>query len=158
MTVIAATLTQMACDSMMSDNVVDFPSPKIYRHRGSLYGGAGNCDSLALFWEWLFDGRRKKKPCAPNELTELEDFTVMELCSDGLFIWGRQFLRMPVTRPIHAIGAGAQAAMAGLMCGKTLEEACGLACDIAPSTCARPIVVYDLVEAKKAVRRTRRAR
>jgi hypothetical protein len=157
-TVIAANLEQMACDAMFADNFVDFPSPKIRAFRGSIYGGAGDADALCLFWEWLFDGRKKKKPVAPDEMKNIGDFTVMELNENGIFVWGAQFLPMPVSRKVHAIGAGGQAAVTAMILGKTPAEACDIACDVTPSTCARPISTYDLIDAQKAARKRTVAR
>lgn len=157
MTCIAANLSQMACDSMMSNGFVDFPSPKIRAYRGSLFGGAGEVESLALFWQWLFGGR-KKKPFSPEDAKDIGDFEVMELSPQGLFLWGAQLIPVPVSRQIHAIGAGGQAAVTAMLLGKTPTEACEIACGVAPSACARPIRTYDLIDAQKEVKRRRRAR
>lgn len=156
MTTVVANLEQMACDSMISGGMVDFPSLKVHRIRKSLVGCAGDMPAISLFLDW-FQGtvaQRRKMPVPPHHMDDLGDFEILELNDTGLWLWCNSFFPIPVDRGAHAIGAGAQAAMAALICGKTPAEAAEIAVAIMPSACALPIQVFDLV----VPRGTRRGR
>lgn len=152
MTTIVANLHQMAADSLIVTNFVDFPGTKIERVGDSLLGGCGDCNSIALFMDWYRRGKPRDWPIPPEKLSEIGEFEVLELSPHGLFSWS-SFLPLRVDRGMHAVGAGGQAAMAAMLCGKTPAEAIEIACEVCPSTTMRPIHVFDLVPAKRSRRR-----
>jgi hypothetical protein len=140
-TTIAANLTSMAADSMASDGFADHPVHKIRAFGGSLYGGCGSLVGITRFFDWVERGMPKKRPKhGPGE-----DFTVLELNGNGLFIWENAYLSFHCPRPFHAIGAGAQSAITLMMHGDAPPElAVEASCDVVPSACARPVHLYHL--------------
>ena len=141
MTTIAANHESMAADSMASDGFADIPVFKVRQLDKSLFGGCGSIVGCARFFDWIARGRPKKKPKHEHG----EDFTILELNEHGLFIWENAYLPFHCPRPFHAIGAGAQAAVALMMhSGASPAEAVEMSCDVVPSACSRPIHVYQL--------------
>lgn len=141
MTTIAANTKEMACDSMISTGFVDFPGQKIYGIGDSLVGAAGDHSAISKFVAWFADGCRGKTPKMGRD----EYFEALELNRSGLWYWANSFHPILMERGFHCIGAGGQAAMAVMMAhNATPSEAVSVACDVTPSTCARPIVVHGL--------------
>ncbi len=149
MTTIAANRTEMAADSMASDNFADFPFLKIRQFGSSLYGGCGDLVGVVKFFDWVERGKPPKKPKRGGS-----SFSVMELNEHGIWIWESAFIPFFVSREYHAIGAGGQAAVALMMHkGASPSEAVEMSCDVVPSCCSRPVRVYQLADIPQSKRR-----
>lgn len=153
MTTIAADLSSMAADSMASDGFADFPVTKIKAVSGRLFGGCGSIVGITKFFAWLEQGRPRKRPKHGG----YEEFSVLELNADGLYLWDNCYTPYRVERSFHAIGAGGQAAVALMMkAGMSPGSAVDASCDVAPSACSRPVHVLRLADAQPKQRSRKR--
>jgi ATP-dependent HslUV protease subunit HslV len=105
---------------MVSDTRCTFPVPffaaKIYRAGGSLFGGAGDSVPIEKFIAW-------KRGADRPEFGEEDNFTILELDRDGLWMWDKNLVRLEVRNKFYAIGTGAQYAMGAMEAGATPAEA-----------------------------------
>jgi ATP-dependent protease HslVU (ClpYQ) peptidase subunit len=141
MTTIASDLRKICTDSSVNDGDQVWHEAKAERVGNGIYGMAGNAVDASKFMTWIRRGKRGGKPKVE------EDFCALELTPDGLFLYDEKLHPMRITQP-YAIGSGAKAARAAMVCGKTVEEAVEIACDI-DSGSRTPIQVYALTEEKK---------
>lgn len=96
-----ASLGLMVSDSSATDDDRVWSERKVFRHKGALYGFAGNVDERLLFMEWIKgDG---PAPAFTGSCLMLSD--------GGLFLYDSTTMPQKVPRGIEAIGTGAKAAM-----------------------------------------------
>lgn len=119
MTTIATDGIVMAADSRVTGDGPMYPTEKIFRIRGSLFGTAGDGFMGLALLEWLKTKRRDRK--ALYEMWDkttlgIEDADVLfiELSPKGIFLWNCWGIAEPVRRPSYAIGSGAMAAVAAM--------------------------------------------
>ena len=91
----------MVSDSSATDDDRVWSERKVFRHKGALYGFAGNVDERIEFMEWI-----KSDGPAPKF-----DGSCLMLSDSGLFLYDRSTMPQRVARGIEAIGTGAKAAM-----------------------------------------------
>lgn len=118
MTVIAAVITKaggaiVAADSLTVKGTGEkFPAPKLLRTRRGIVGAAGDDEAIQLFMDWMVHGGDVKvRPYMKKAWTWEGILVTREKIYD---FGGRQPFPDEVKRPFHAIGAGADAALAVL--------------------------------------------
>lgn len=91
----------MVSDSSATDDDRVWSERKVFRHKGALYGFAGDVDERLEFMEWI-----KNDSAAPN-------FTgsCLMLSDAGLFLYDHSTIPQKVERRMEAIGTGGKAAM-----------------------------------------------
>jgi ATP-dependent protease HslVU (ClpYQ) peptidase subunit len=125
----SATYAAMAADSRVSVGPVHFPSTKIYRIGGLLVGGAGLGVDIAAFLAWV-ENNPDFSPDSRPTMSAPDNFEAMVLCDEGIFVFEWDCVPCPVDREFHAIGTGAQAAIAAMMLRATPKRAIEIACRI----------------------------
>lgn len=117
MTTIVATKKGIYADTKCS-YTVPFKVSKIVSVGSSVFGGSGDLDDIVRFFEWRKKGGKLKD--APT----LEDgLDVLEVCKDGIFMWGKKLVRLKVDEPVYAVGSGSQYAMGAIAMGASPEQA-----------------------------------
>lgn len=120
MTTVIATL-----DGIYADTLCDYHVPfKVSKHtkiRDSVFAGAGDLDDLNKYFGWIRDGGD------PPEIGAEIGLDVLEVCSEGIFIWGKKFVRLQVKEKAYAVGSGSQYAMGALAAGCTPKQAMAIA-------------------------------
>jgi hypothetical protein len=117
MTTIVATKKGIYSDTLCSYSV-PFKVDKVVEIGKSLFGGAGDLDDICKFFEW----RRKggKKADAPT----IEDgVDILEVCADGIFIWGKKLVRLKIDQDVYAVGSGSQYATGAMEAGLPPDKA-----------------------------------
>lgn len=118
MTVIAAVLTKaggaiIAADSMVSKvSGEKFPTRKLRRVRGGVAAAAGDDEAVQVFLEWQAAGGNIKERPYMKRGWEWEGMLVTR--DKIIDFGGQQPFPDAVERPFHAIGAGADGALAVL--------------------------------------------
>lgn len=121
MTTVIATREGILSDTLCS-YVVPFAVTKIARIGNSVFGGAGDMDDLAIFFEWLRNGQ------PPDERPVFEEpLDILEVASDGIYLWGKKFVRLKIHQPVYCVGSGAHYAMGALAQGATPKQALKIA-------------------------------
>lgn len=101
------------------DNLQTYASDKLYRAGKAVFGEAGDVTSLHKFRRWALDDFPKK-----SRPTGLDDFYVLEVSADGMWLWDKNLVREAIRDDFFAIGSGAQAALYAIrVLNKTPEEA-----------------------------------
>lgn len=102
----------VAADSLITtySSLTAYRTAKLFRHNGSIYGGAGDVAAGYKFQRWVLDGMPKRERPKFHDLAE-DDFTVLELCKDGLFMWDTSIVREPVSEDVYAVGSGSKIAL-----------------------------------------------
>lgn len=112
MTTIACSLSEMAADSLVTDEYVgtgEYPSSKLHRIGDSIFGESGeNCEEIGLAVEWL---KRGQIPDERPEFSEDADFILLELSPKGIFVWGKYLFPTAVNEKTMAIGSGRKVAL-----------------------------------------------
>jgi 20S proteasome alpha/beta subunit len=119
MTTIIATRELMVSDTKC-DYHVPFRISKIFRIGDVIYGGAGSTHELERFLEWKRGG---EKPSLSGE----EEWCVLELSRDGLFMWMPSLTKVQIKSKFYAIGSGAQYAIGAMECGVEPKDAIRIA-------------------------------
>jgi hypothetical protein len=121
MTTIAAKAStgEIAADSMVSGDDSFYLVEKLRRGQESVYGGCGDWDKLLKFYNSLESGA---------DLDSDTDVTVLELRSDGIWIYESTIIPAKIKNDFWAIGTGANFAIAAMHLGLTPAEAVKLAC------------------------------
>jgi hypothetical protein len=113
-TTVLAILEQkiMASDSLITTYSVltAYRSDKLYRAGGSIFGEAGDVAAGLRFRRWAQDGMPKKDRPKFSGYSD-DDFSVLELSKEGLWMWDATMVRQKVMDPVYAIGSGARIAM-----------------------------------------------
>jgi len=134
MTTIVVTKQAIYADSMCS-YTIPFKVVKIARIGKSLFAGAGDLDDLYKFFEW----RRGNgdAPCFDDGVD------IVEVCADGIFLWGKKLVRLPMTEDVYAVGSGSTYAMGAMEMGATPQQAIEVAAKYDPQT-SSPVNVVKL--------------
>ena len=121
MTTIAAKAStgEIAADSMVSGDDSFYLVEKLRKGQESIYGGCGDWDKLLKFYNSLESGA---------DLDSDTDVTVLELRSDGIWIYESTIIPAKIKNDFWAIGTGANFAIAAMHLGLTPAEAVKLAC------------------------------
>ena len=121
MTTIAAKAStgEIAADSMVSGDDSFYLVEKLRRGENSIYGGCGDWDKLLKFYNSLESGA---------DLDSDTDVTVLELRSDGIWIYESTIIPAKIKNDFYAIGTGAGYALAAMHLGLSPAEAVKLAC------------------------------
>jgi len=141
MTTIAATAStgEIAADSMVSGDDSFYLVEKLRRGQTSIYGGCGDWDKLLKFYNSLESGA---------DLDSDTDVTVLELRSDGIWIYESTIIPAKIKNDFWAIGTGANFAIAAMHLGLTPAEAVKLAC-LYDTSSHEPIDVMTLSGRKR---------
>lgn len=125
MTTIVATKQAIYADTQCTYSV-PFNVNKIARIGDSIYAGAGDMDDLQRFFSWRRDG---------GDRPVFEDgIDIIEVCSEGIFLWGKKFVRLHVDEEVYSVGSGSQFAMGALAMGATPKQAIGVAAKLDSET------------------------
>ena len=141
MTTIAAKAStgEIAADSMVSGDDSFYLVEKLRRGQESIYGGCGDWDKLLKFYNSLESGA---------DLDSDTDVTVLELRSDGIWIYESTIIPAKIKNDFWAIGTGANFAIAAMHLGLTPAEAVKLAC-LYDTSSHEPIDVMTLSGRKR---------
>jgi hypothetical protein len=141
MTTIAARAStgEVAGDSMVSGDDSFYLVTKIRMGENSIYGGCGDWDKLLKFYNSLESGA---------DLDSDTDVTVLELRSDGIWIYESTIIPAKIKNDFWAIGTGANFAIAAMHLGLTPAEAVKLAC-LYDTSSHEPIDVMSLSGRKR---------
>jgi hypothetical protein len=141
MTTIAAKAStgEIAADSMVSGDDSFYLVEKLRRGQESIYGGCGDWDKLLKFYNSLESGA---------DLDSDTDVTVLELRSDGIWIYESTIIPAKIKNDFWAIGTGANFAIAAMHLGLTPAEAVRLAC-LYDTSSHEPIDVMSLSGRKR---------
>lgn len=129
MTVIATARYQdgsviVAADSRTSKGSVHFPAPKLRRTRTGIVAAAGDDEAVQTFLDWATHGADvKHRPHMKRAWAG--EFEGLMVTRAGIFDYSTALMPDEVKRFYHAIGSGAEAAMAVFAFG----EAQGWVCD-----------------------------
>lgn len=140
MTTVIATPKGIYADTRCS-YTVPFKVSKIVRAGLSVYAGTGDLDDVTRFFEWRRKGGKLKD--APSFVDDLD---ILEVCADGIFIWGKKLVRLKVDEVVYSFGSGSQYAMGAVAMGAGPEQAIEIAAMFDPQT-ALPI---EFVKVKKS--------
>jgi hypothetical protein len=141
MTTIAAKAStgEIAADSMVSGDDSFYLVEKLRRGQESVYGGCGDWDKLLKFYNSLESGA---------DLDSDTDVTVLELRSDGIWIYESTIIPAKIKNDFWAIGTGANFAIAAMHLGLSPAEAVKLAC-LYDTSSHEPIDVMTLSGRKR---------
>jgi hypothetical protein len=141
MTTIAARAStgEIAADSMVSGDDSFYLVKKLRKGQESIYGGCGDWDKLLKFYNSLESGA---------DLDSDTDVTVLELRSDGIWIYESTIIPAKIKNDFWAIGTGANFAIAAMHLGLTPAEAVKLAC-LYDTSSHEPIDVMSLSGRKR---------
>jgi hypothetical protein len=141
MTTIAARAStgEIAADSMVSGDDSFYLVEKLRKGQESVYGGCGDWDKLLKFYNSLESGA---------DLDSDTDVTVLELRSDGIWIYESTIIPAKIKNDFWAIGTGANFAIAAMHLGLTPAEAVKLAC-LYDTSSHEPIDVMSLSGRKR---------
>jgi hypothetical protein len=141
MTTIAARAStgEIAADSMVSGDDSFYLVEKLRKGQESIYGGCGDWDKLLKFYNSLESGA---------DLDSDTDVTVLELRSDGIWIYESTIIPAKIKNDFWAIGTGANFAIAAMHLGLTPAEAVRLAC-LYDTSSHEPIDVMSLSGRKR---------
>lgn len=121
MTTIAARFStlEIAADSMVSSDDSFYLVEKLRKGKTSIYGGCGEWDKLLKFYQTIESG---------GDLDSDTDVTILELRSDGIWIYESCIIPARIKNDFWAIGTGAGYAIAAMHLGKSPAEAVEIAC------------------------------
>jgi hypothetical protein len=126
MTTIAADLKTK---TMVSDSRATFedvgiwlPCKKMFRFDDGIVGISGDYLDEEKWLQWRRGGKKGKFPALSSE------FFALFLSRDGLYVLDDKGGQMLVERGFHAVGSGAQSALAALILGHDVETAVRTAC------------------------------
>lgn len=123
MTVIACNLELMASDTLChEDDTSHYQAEKMIRLMdGSILGGAGNHPEIVM--DWI--SRGKPANDRPSFDYEKDDFAILHLTDDGIFLYCNSLVGFRLKEKNYAVGCGADVA---LYCMRIQKMAPDLAC------------------------------
>lgn len=128
MTTIAARLStgEMAADSICAGDDVHYLVSKLRKAPRSIFGGAGQWDTLLRFYAHL-----TVSGGAPEALLKIlepcGDIEVLEMREDGLYVYESCYISTPIKNDFYAVGTGRNFAIAAMHMGASPREAVALA-------------------------------
>jgi hypothetical protein len=118
----------MCADTNVSDGNQKWKCNKIEHIENAFYGAAGGAIDVEKFFDWLREWKRSgKKPRKPK--LDEDEFQALSIDRTGTYFWDSQLYPMRLTDPM-AVGSGAQAARAAMLCGADIERAVRVACEV----------------------------
>lgn len=152
MTTIAATLTHIAGDRMVSDEMKGtwYPSIKVKRVKGALVGAAGDAGDCVRMMDWAeTEFNPKKKPKFETPAGAEGAVTMIYLTAEGIHMMSQDDpYPEKVAEGTYAIGSGGKAAWGALLAGLPLDKAMEIAHNVDPYT-RPPFDILALEEPKK---------
>lgn len=109
---------EIAADSMVSSDDSYFFAEKLRRTKHGIMGACGDWDKIMKMYKALEDEK---------EIDDI-DVTAIELRPDGIWMYEGTHIPTKIKQDFYAIGTGAGYAMGALHCGKSVIEACEIAC------------------------------
>lgn len=100
----------LVADSLVTtyNALTQYKTEKLFRAGKSIFGGAGDVMAGLRFQRWQQDGGAKKdRP----KFTEADDHIILELASDGLWMWDWTMARERISDAIYAVGSGSKVAL-----------------------------------------------
>jgi len=144
MTTIIASVSQqsMASDSWGTIEPLPFALiKKIYRLKnGELLGFAGDVDNAYCFIDWCNKGFDLKNKPTFNE----DRMIALILKKTHITLYTKSFIPLRLHNDFYAIGTGADAATAAMICGKSLKDSIEVACKVDYAYSGLPAVVKKL--------------
>lgn len=128
----------IASDSRVADGDQAWTETKVRRYSGALYGAAGESADCEAFFEYASRGCKGRRPKVSD------NFAGLALTQKGLFLYDCHLRPMRIKYPF-AIGSGAKAARAAMLCGKSVTEAVEIACQVDADS-SLPVEVFELEE------------
>ncbi len=125
MTVIATDGLAMAGDGLTLDgwDILSRSTEKVWRlEDGSLFGCCGDATDKYIFERWMNRGGGTKPDMSKG-------FSALVLSRNGIYLYDGKLVPISLPAP-QAIGSGAPFARAAMECGKTVEEAVKIACQL----------------------------
>lgn len=135
---------EIASDSMVSSDESFFSTKKLRQTKHGIMGGCGDFDKLLKMYMAI---EKNKK------LDEVIDVSVLELRHDGIWIYEGTHIPVKIDQDFYAIGTGSGYAMGALHCGKSVREACEIACIY--DTSSRGPIEYMILEGKSVKPRSK---
>lgn len=135
MTVIVALPDRMLSDSICTSGESNFPTIKVFRHKGSLVGVAGDNAQIEKYLRWYMGNRKK-----PLELGD--EFEAVVVNKQGIWDY-RGSMPDKVLRGYHGVGCGWPAAHAALLAGADAARAIEIACQVT-HLCGLPVQEFTL--------------
>lgn len=135
MTTIAARLStgEMAADSICAGDDVHYLVSKLHKAPRSIFGGAGQWDTLLRFYAHLTVSNG-----APEALLKIlepcGDIEVLEMRADGLYVYESCYISTRIKNDFYAVGTGRNFAIAAMHLGASPREAVALAALYDPNT------------------------
>ena len=128
MTTIAAKFStlEIAADSMISGEDSFYLASKLRRGKNSIYGACGDWDKVLKAFFLLESGA-----------TEWEsdlDVTILELRSDGIWVYENTIIPVHLKNDYWAVGTGANFAIAAMRLGNSPATAVSIAAEFDPFT------------------------
>lgn len=117
--VVRLSTLEIASDSMVSTDESFYFTSKLRPTKKGIMGGCGDLDKLLK----LYAAIEKNK-----KLDEAVDVSVLELRRDGIWIYEGTHIPVRMEQDFYSIGTGAGYAMGALHCGRSVIEACEIAC------------------------------
>lgn len=136
MTTVIATRDSMYTDTLCG-YTVPFKTRKYARIGTSVFAGSGDLDDIIKFFDW-----RRAGGDAPNFEDPLD---VLEVCHEGIFIWGKKLTRLWINQAFYAVGSGSQYAMGAMFAGATPQQAIKISAQLDEGT-SLPIEIVKLTE------------
>lgn len=125
MTVIAFDGKTLAADKQADNGWTKHRTTKIRRAGHFLIGSSGDADAGAALKVWFERGAVEAD--FPKEAADKNNATLMVVGEEGIRLYQRTPHAIHLEQPRHAIGSGAEAALAAMHCGKTAAEAVEIA-------------------------------
>ena len=130
MTTIAAkfSILEIAADSMISGEDSFYLASKLRQGKNSIYGACGDWDKVLKAFQLL-----------ETSATEWEsdlDVTILELRSDGIWVYENTIIPVHIKNDYWAVGTGANFAIAAMRLGLSPMEAIEISTEFDPFTSA----------------------
>lgn len=148
MTTVAAKFStlEIAADSMVSGEDSFYMVSKLRHGKNSIYGACGDWDKVLKAFQLIEVGDKEWE----SDL----DVTILELRSDGIWIYESTIIPVRLKNDYWAVGTGANFAIAAMRLGNSPATAVSIAAEFDPFT-HHPIESYKLEvhDGKKSTRR-----
>ena len=150
MTTVVANRECMAADERVTSGEPLFPTTKIFRIKGSLFGFCGDLHRCHVMLEWL---KGKRDRLELFKLFHQEDgryeLELLELNKSGLSLWNGWGVPIPIHADFYAVGSGGMAAVVSMKKHNDPIQAVKDAMDFDEAT-GPPIRVEYLRQSKRA--------
>lgn len=149
MTTVAAKVStgEIAADTMVSDDETFYSSSKLRIGKNSIYGACGT-------WKHILTAFNLIETNNPEWDSDM-DVEVLELRTDGIYIYDGISIPTKLLNDFWAVGTGAPFALAAMHLGLSPREAVALACkyDVGSNEPIESYKLEDKIASKKSNRR-----